>query len=222
MKRGTQSNALLVFMRFPRLGKVKTRLARSLGDDKATEFYRLCSHAVLDEILQLSREVEKYIYLAEPINEYEMKQLAGLEFKISIQEGKNLGQRLCGAFSKAFDSGLRKVAIVASDVPDLSTRIMEQAISSLDNTDVVIGPCYDGGYYLIGMKELHVELFNGISWGTNRVYRQTLDAAKENGLTVGQLPILIDIDTEANLRRWSQLDGHKKQDLMDFIQAIHL
>ncbi len=115
-----------------------------------------------------------------------------------------------------------KVVIVASDVPDLSARIMTDAINSLDNSDVVIGPCYDGGYYLIGMKELHEELFHGISWGTERVYQQTLDAAKENGLTVNQLPILIDIDTEADLRRWSEADGYKKPALVDFIKAMQL
>jgi rSAM/selenodomain-associated transferase 1 len=222
MKRETQSSALLVFVRSTHRGKVKTRLARSLGDDKATEFYKLCTDAVLEEIRQLSPEVEKYISFAEPTSEYEMRRLAGLEFRVSVQEGKNLGQRLCSTFSKALGSGARKVVVVASDVPDLSKKIMEEAVSRLDNSDVVIGPCYDGGYYLIGMKELHEELFNGISWGTEHVYRQTLDAAKQNGLTVEQLPILNDIDTEADLHRWSQLDGRKKPALMDFIKTISL
>jgi hypothetical protein len=222
MKQEIQSSALLVFVRVPHPGKVKTRLARSLGDEKAAEFYRLCTDAALEEIGQLSREIERYISFAEPINKYEMKRLAGLGFKLVVQEGESLGQRLCNAFSMNLESGARKVVIVASDVPDLSARIMEEAISDLDTSDVVIGPCYDGGYYLIGMKELHEELFHGISWGTERVCQQTLDAAKENGLTVRQLPILIDIDTEADLCQWSQLGEHKKPAIMDFIKAIRL
>jgi glycosyltransferase A (GT-A) superfamily protein (DUF2064 family) len=72
------------------------------------------------------------------------------------------------------------------------------------------------------MKELHEELFHSISWGTELVCQQTLAIAKENNLRVRQLPILIDIDTEADLRQWSQLDGHKKPAIMDFIKAIRL
>jgi rSAM/selenodomain-associated transferase 1 len=222
MKQKTQLSALLVFVRAPRPGKVKTRLARSLGDEKAAEFYRLCTDAALEEIGQLSREVEKYICFAEPINKYEMKRLAGLGFKVAVQEGESLGQRLCNAFSRVLENGARKVFIVASDVPDLSAKIMKEAVSGLDNSDVIIGPCYDGGYYLIGMKELHEELFHGISWGTERVCQQTLNIAEENGLTVRQLPILSDIDTEADLRQWSEVDGHKKPAIMDFIKAIRL
>lgn len=222
MKQEKQSSVLLVFMRAPRPGEVKTRLAKSLGDEKATEFYNLCIDATLKEIGQLSQEVDKYISFTEPINKYEMKRLAGLGFKLAVQEGESLGQRLRNAFARVLENGTRKVVIVASDVPDLSASIMIDAINCLDKSDVVIGPCYDGGYYLIGMKELHEELFHDISWGTERVYQQTLDAAKENGLTVSQLPILIDIDTEADLHRWSEVGSHKKPALVEFIKAMQL
>src|SRR4030042_268184 len=151
-----------------------------------------------------------------------MERLAGLGFKVTLQEGEGLGQRLCNAFCRVLENGARKVVIVASDVPDLSARIMADAISSLDNSDVVIGPCYDGGYYLIGMRELHKELFHGISWGTERVYQQTLDATRKKALAVRELPILVDIDTDADLRQWSQIDGYKKPALLDFIRAIRL
>jgi rSAM/selenodomain-associated transferase 1 len=222
MKQETSSSALVVFMRTPRPGKVKTRLARSLGDEKAAEFYRICTDTTLKEIGQLSQEVARYISFAEPVSKYEMRRLVDLGFKVEVQEGESLGQRLCKTFSRVLESGALKVVIVASDVPDLSASVMTEAISSLDNSDVVIGPCYDGGYYLIGMKELRQQLFHDISWGTELVYQQTLDAARKNGLTVRQLPILIDIDTEADLRRWSEAGGYKKPALMDFIKAIRL
>jgi rSAM/selenodomain-associated transferase 1 len=222
MRQEKQLSALLVFVRAPTPGKVKTRLARSLGDEKAAEFYRLCIDVALEEIGQLSRDVERYISFAEPINKCEVKRLTNLGFKVVVQEGENLGRRLCKAFSTVLKSGARRVVIIASDVPDLSASIMREAISGLDNSDVVIGPCYDGGYYLIGMKELHQELFHGISWGTERVYQQTLDAAEESCLTVRQLPILIDIDTEADLQRWVDMDGYKNTALMDFVKAIRL
>ncbi|MCJ7515173.1 MAG: TIGR04282 family arsenosugar biosynthesis glycosyltransferase, partial [Dehalococcoidia bacterium] len=176
----------------------------------------------LQEINHLPRGVERYIFSAESVDRYEMDRWIDLGFKVAVQEGKSLGERLGNAFSRIFENGARKVVIVASDVPDLSAKIMKEAINGLDNSDVVIGPCYDGGYYLIGMKELHKELFTGISWGTERVYRQTLDSAKSNGLTILRMPILIDIDTEADLRRWSLTDKLKNPAFMDFIKAVRL
>ena len=222
MKQKTASDALLIFMRTPRPGKVKTRLARSLGDERAAEFYRLCTDAVLKEIRQLSGEVDSYIFLAEQIDEHEKSRWAGRGFTVAVQEGESLGQRLYNAFSTVFGSGAQKVVIVASDVPDLSASILDEAMKSLDNSDIVIGPCYDGGYYLIGMKELHKELFASISWGTEYVYQQTLNAANKGGLSVHQLQTLIDIDTEADLHKWSEVDGHKQPALKDFIRAIRL
>ena len=222
MMQKMSTKALLVFVRAPRPGKVKTRLARTLGDERAAEFYRLCTDNTLTEINRLPREVERYIFFAESVNSYEMDRLTALGFKVAVQEGKNLGERLDNAFRRVFENGARKVVIVASDVPDLSAKVMKEAIDGLDNSDVVIGPCYDGGYYLIGMKELHKELLTGISWGTDCVYRQTLDSAKSNGLTILQMPILIDVDTEADLRRWSLIDRQKNPAFVDFIKAVHL
>jgi uncharacterized protein len=222
MMKRLSTNVFIVFVRAPRPGKVKTRLARTLGDERAAEFYRLCTDSVVKEINRLPRQWERYIFYAESVNSSEMNRLLGLGFKATVQEGKGLGERLENAFSRAFESGARKVVIVASDVPDLSAEIMEEAIDGLENSDVAIGPCYDGGYYLIGMKELHKELFTGISWGTERVYGQTLDAAESNGLTIFQMPILIDVDTEADLRRWLLINGQRKPAFMDFIKAIRL
>jgi len=222
MMQKMSTKALLVFVRAPRPGKVKTRLARTLGDERAAEFYRLCTDNTLTEINRLPREVERYIFFAESVNSYEMDRLTALGFKVAVQEGKNLGERLDNAFRRVFENGARKVVIVASDVPDLSAKVMKEAIDGLDNSDVVIGPCFDGGYYLIGMKELHKELLTGISWGTGCVYRQTLDSAKSNRLTILQMPILIDVDTEADLRRWSLIDRQKNPAFVDFIKAVHL
>jgi rSAM/selenodomain-associated transferase 1 len=222
MKKKISSAALLAFVRNPCIGKVKTRLAKTLGNSRAAEFYRLCTDTTLGEISRLPKGVEKYIFFTEPVDIHEMKQLIDLGFKIEVQEGESLGRRLGNAFIRVLENGAKKVIIVASDVPDLSTDVMKRAVRSLDNNDVVIGPCYDGGYYLIGLKEMHHRLFEGISWGTECVCRQTLDAAQENGLTVLQLPVLLDIDSEADLRRWSQTKGPKKPALLDFIKALHL
>jgi rSAM/selenodomain-associated transferase 1 len=216
------SNVVIMFIRAPLQGKVKTRLAKTMGDEKAAEFYRLCTEAAISEVNQVSREVERYIFFADPVCGYKTDHLVDSGFKIEVQEGESLGQRLFNAFNRAFKSGAKMAVIVASDVPDLTAGIIKEAFSSLDKRDVVIGPCYDGGYYLIGMKEPHEELFRDISWGTEQVFRQTIVAIKESGLIVSQLPILIDIDTEEDLRRWREMNGDKQPALLDFIRAINI
>lgn len=222
MKTVTFPSAVIIFMRAPLPGKVKTRLAKTIGDEKAAEFYRMCAQTTIAEIRQLDSDVEKYIFFDESADVSQVDCPVDPGFMVAIQEGQSLGQRLSNTFKRVLDNGVQKAVIVASDVPDLSSGIIREAISSLEDSDVVIGPCYDGGYYLIGMKKLYRELFRGIFWGTEQVCQQTLVAAKESGLTVGQLPILIDIDTEEDLRRWSEVNASKKPAFIDFIRAIHL
>lgn len=214
--------AMLIFLRFPRPGKVKTRLAQSLGEKRAVQFYNICAGTILSEISKLPEKVERYIFCADKTDEPEVRRWAGLGFRFAVQEGEGLGQRLGNAFSSVFGNGVQKAVIVASDVPDLSADILNEAIRALDEHDIVIGPCYDGGYYLLGMKKLHHELFNGISWSTEQVYQQTLAVTRKSGLTVRQLQTLIDIDTEADLHKWSEMDRHKQSAFDEFLKAIGL
>lgn len=214
------STAIFVFVRFPRPGKVKTRLSQSLGEKKTTWFYRLCADTILSEIRNLPENVEKYVFCADKNDEPEISRWVGPGFSIAIQEGEDLGQRLKNAFSSVFNSGMQKVIAVASDVPDLSTDIMNKSLQTLDNNDIVIGPCYDGGYYLLGMKRLQNHLFDGISWSTEHVYRQTIAAAKKHGLTAGQLQPLMDIDTEDDIYRWLQITESKQPVFDEFLKTI--
>ena len=222
MKKSIVPAALLVFLRFPRPGKVKTRLAQSLGEKRAAEFYRICADAILSEISQLPEKVERYIFCADKTDEPEIRRWAGPGFHFAVQKGEDLGQRLENAFSSVFGNGVQKAVAIASDVPDLSADILNEAIQALDEHDIVIGPCYDGGYYLLGMKKLHNELFDGISWSTEQVYRQTLAATGKSGLTVHQLQSLIDIDTEADLHKWSEMDKRQQPAFDEFLKAIGL
>jgi rSAM/selenodomain-associated transferase 1 len=216
------SNVVVIFIRAPLQGKVKTRLARTLGNEKAAEFYRLCTDAAINELSRLSPAVVKYIFVAEPVSGYETGYLTHQGFKIDVQEGDDLGQRLCNAFHRVFEKGAQKAIILASDVPDLTASIIEEAFSGLDKSDVVIGPCYDGGYYMIGMKGLHKELFRNISWGTEQVFQQTITAIEESGLKVKQFPVLIDMDTEADLYRWLEIKSKKNPCLLDFIRNMNV
>ena len=215
-------HALIVFVRFPYQGKVKTRLAQSIGTVQASQFYRLCAEAALQEITLVSGTIDRYVFYADETDELEIRHWVGCGFQCIVQQGKDIGERLQSAFYHVFEKGTRKIVIVASDVPDLSHNILEQAMKALDRADVVLGPCYDGGYYLIGMKKLHEDLFNGILWSTEQVYQQTVDIATGNGLTVHQLPCLIDIDTQADLQKWARTDKYRKPVLEEFIATVDL
>ncbi len=214
------SDALIVFVRFPSPGKVKTRLAQSIGNEQATEFYYTCADAILREISRLTGEVERYIFYSDKIDENKIKRWIGPEFHFMLQEGDTLGQRLENALNNVFGNGAHKAMVIASDVPDLSVDILNEAMQALDKSDIVIGPCYDGGYYLIGMKRLYPELFQGISWSTPKVYRQTLDIINEKMLTVYQLQTLIDIDSQTDLCQWAEMDGYKKPALAEYLKTI--
>ena len=216
------SDAVIIFLRAPIRGRVKTRLARTLGEGKATEFYQLCVDATIDEIGSLTQTAEKHIFYADPEPEYRVKRYVGRGFKISFQEGKDLGERLYNSFRSVLGGGMKKAVIVATDVPDLTADVIVKAMDSLDSSDLVIGPSQDGGYYLIGMSALHPELFQGIDWGSDMVCQQTLEASQINGLKVKLLPRLIDIDTREDLIRWSRDARHNKAALMDFVKAVHL
>jgi len=222
MKPTGRSSAVVIFMRTPFHEQVKTRLAKTIGRQKASRLYGFCVENVVTQISRLSPEVEKHIFLSEPVDEAKIESLKQLGFNVEVQQGANLGYRLRNAFYSVFGKGVKKALIVASDVPDLTAGIVEQAIDRLNNCDLVIGPSHDGGYYLIGLRRFNESLFNHISWGTERVCQQTLDAANKEGLAVGQLPTLIDIDTETDLRQWMEAEGTKNQAILDFVKTERL
>jgi len=222
MKPADRSSAIIIFMRAPHQNGAKTRLAKTIGRKRATEFYGLCVDAIVSQVNELPSEVNKYIFFAEPVREDKIEYLVDLGYGVAVQEGQDLGCRLQNAFCRVFQEGFRKVVIVASDVPDLTAGIVEEALDGLNSSDVVIGPSHDGGYYLIGMRELHRSIFEGVSWGTEQVCRQTLDAAKQKKLTVRQFKTLTDIDTEDDLRRWFKLGKYKNPAILNFVKAVLL
>lgn len=194
--------SLIIFARFPSPGKVKTRLARDIGDELAAEFYRLCAEHVFSESTKLSERVQRYLFYSDADDFEEMQHWVGTQFNFMAQVGRDIGGRLEHAFCTVFEHGAEKVIALATDVPGLSAAIIEEAFQSLHSSDVVLGPCPDGGYYLLGMKRLYKELFADIHWSTNQVLNETLHVARNLGLTVRLLPALVDIDTKEDLRGW--------------------
>ena len=184
---------LLIFTRNPELGKVKTRLAASIGAEAALEIYEfLLKHT--HEITK-GLEITKQVYYSETIWEEDI--WASSEFHKKLQSGDYLGARMKNAFEAGFIEGFSKIVIIGSDIYDISDEDIRNAFSALDNQQVVIGEAQDGGYYLLGMNRLHPKLFENKQWGTNTVFSDSLADLEDQ--TVFFLPMRNDIDLYEDL-----------------------
>jgi rSAM/selenodomain-associated transferase 1 len=129
----------------------------------------------------------------------EMREWLG-DHEYRVQEGGDLGARMAHAFREHFARGEGPVVVIGADTPHLSATTVADAVRVLDRADVVIGPAFDGGYYLLGLKALHEPLFAGVPWGTSNVLQVTVRQCHDLDLTVGQLGVRRDIDTVDDLR----------------------
>lgn len=198
---------LIVFTRYPEPGKTKTRLIPCLGSEGAANLQRQMTEHTLRQVkeVQVSREISVAVYFAGG-NAQQMQEWLGKTFIYQPQHEGDLGDRLKSAFETAFDNGMNRVVIIGIDCPSLTTPIMEQAFLALAQQDLVLGSAEDGGYYLIGLRQLIPELFNGINWGTSEVLQQTVKVAKEMDLAIAYLPTLPDIDRPEDLWIWEQIN----------------
>ena len=193
--------AVIIMARYPTPGEVKSRLSESVGTAAAAGIYRVCTDGLLGEARSLPTGVRRYVSHT-GADEAAFREWVGPGFAFLKQPEGDLGARLEQALQTAFGDGAQRVVCLAGDVPDLTALMIAQAVDALQTADVVIGPTEDGGYYLIGMKQPHAELFRDIAWGTDAVYRQTVAAANALGLSVRSLEPLRDIDTIEDLRGW--------------------
>jgi len=193
-------NALLVVAKRPAPGKTKTRLTPPLTPAKAAGLYQCFLNDTLDLMRQLPGVQPGLVYL--PPGEEEFFQGLAPDFELTLQRGDSLGERLDNATSHYLEAGCQKVVIMDSDSPTLPVEYLRQAFEFLDReTDVVIGPCDDGGYYLIGLKQPAARLFREVQMSTSNVTSDTLALAAAQGLRVRQLPPWYDVDDAASLRR---------------------
>jgi len=184
--------ALIIFAKNEVLGKVKTRLAATTGNDKALSVYK----TLVEHTHGITRvlPVRKKLYYSDFI---EQKDLWENEvFEKNLQQGTDLGMRMYNAFDNVFDEGYEDAAIIGTDCMELSSGIIMKSFEYLIFFDVVIGPAKDGGYYLLAMKAAHKELFENIKWSTENVLQQTLEICEREGLSVQLLEELSDIDNE--------------------------
>jgi hypothetical protein len=171
---------LIIFTRNPELGKCKSRLAATVGDEIALDIYKfLLNHT---KNLTQGLNIGKWVYYSDDIWENDIWDKFVYEKK--IQSGNDLGERMSNAFIDGFNAGYEKIIIIGSDMYDLNENDLLEAFHFLSQHDYVIGPAIDGGYYLLGMKVLSPALFKDKTWGTDTVLKDTLQDLKNKNYSL--------------------------------------
>ncbi len=189
------NTALIIFVRHPQLGTVKTRLAATIGDENALKVYQLLLQHTYDLIKNLPLHI--YVYYAGEVMEKDLWSRENI-FK-KQQNGNNLGDRMGNAFTDVFLNGYEKVIIIGSDCYELTTAIIHRSIHALNENDIVIGPAKDGGYYLLGMKAPFKNVFENMEWSTATVFNKTMEKITADKMKVHILATLSDIDVEGDI-----------------------
>jgi rSAM/selenodomain-associated transferase 1 len=205
-----ENQALVIMAKEPMAGRTKTRLCPPLTAEEAADLYR----CFLEDIIVTVRQVFQGNSQIEPCFGYAPVEAAGYfrqlapDFGRIAQEGERLNERLQSVFETCFKRGNQKVAAMNSDSPTLPGSYLAEAFERLETADVVLGPCEDGGYYLIGMKRPIPEIILPVQMSTERVLAETLALIDSEGLTVDLLPEWYDVDTAEELERLKrELDG---------------
>lgn len=210
------TNVLIIFLKYPEPGKVKTRLARVIGNEKACEVYTRLAEGILKNISSKKPgryDLSIFYAPADKGNEIRswLKPVLNDDSETGIQyipqEGDDLGERMSNAFHRVLRAKEYTKAypcnavIIGTDCPGIDIALIESAFGILHEKDVVIGPSEDGGYYLLGMSRFIPDLFKDIAWSTDRVFSQTIKRIQKNDLSCDLLKVLIDIDTPEDLYR---------------------
>ena len=193
--------ALIVFVRYPEPGKVKTRLAKETNENFACDVYKIWAENIFREVKPL-KYFNNYVFYSEEKDEAKIIKWTNNEFVYFPQQGNDLGERMLNAFRIVLNQQNQKAIIIGTDIPDLSKEIILEAAGALDENDIVIGPSYDGGYYLLGMKKVIPHLFQNVEWSSNSVFSSTISKARSTNLKLKELQPLHDIDTKEGLNNW--------------------
>eukprot|EP00737_Agarophyton_chilense_P002974 gb/GEZJ01003438.1/.p2 GENE.gb/GEZJ01003438.1/~~gb/GEZJ01003438.1/.p2 ORF type:complete len:216 (+),score=30.55 gb/GEZJ01003438.1/:1427-2074(+) len=199
---------IILLTKYPTPGFAKTRLIPTEGAEGAARI----SNQLTKRTLATLRSYQSRDELAQVIIHYAARggKMSSSELDewlkpterqtVVPQTGGDLGDRLIAAFELSFTHNASKAIVIGSDTPDLSVDILIDALSLLDEADVVIGPAEDGGYYLLGLKAMNTTLFTSMPWSTSKVLKKTIAAAESSGMSVKSLPTLRDIDTPDDLK----------------------
>ena len=196
MSEGSRKKAILIMAKPPELGQVKTRLAKSVGNQKALDLYKIL---LRNTFLRAGETGERVVVFYTNDNDISLADSFG--FEVQYQSGKDLGEKMMNVFWWAFQQGIDQAVLIGTDCFDISSQILDKAFSLLRLNDLVFGPANDGGYYLIGMNELHESLFKNIPWSTEHVLGFSLKDADQHNLSYALVDELVDVDTIEDLHK---------------------
>lgn len=195
--------ALIVFLKFPEKGKVKTRLSRDLDKDFVFELYK----AFISDLVEKLKPVRNTCFFVWPLEQTDEKinvleKLIGHGVHFYAQQGYHLGDRMANAFETVFEKGCEQAVLIGTDIPEINSDIIFNAFEMLEKNAAVIGSSTDGGYYLIGFQKsgFSKSIFDSIEWSTQQVLSQTIAGMEQQGLEFSFLPELDDIDTLEDLK----------------------
>lgn len=188
---------LIIFIKNPELGKAKTRIAQTTGDARALEIYK----ELLEHTRHITSQVDchRHLFYSSFIDGQD--DWSSEQFNKKLQINGGLGDKIQHAFSQVGSADSRLI-IIGSDCGELNAEIITQAFDALSDHQVVLGPTFDGGYYLLGLQNPNLDLFSGIEWSTDSVYPQTIEKVKAQNLSYFELPRLHDIDFEEDYLAW--------------------
>ncbi|WP_064196363.1 MULTISPECIES: TIGR04282 family arsenosugar biosynthesis glycosyltransferase [Emticicia] len=205
-----QEEAIIIFIKNPRLGKVKTRLAATLGNERALEIYHeLMAHTML---ITSGLPVDKYLFYSDFVDNNDIWN--NEMYKKSVQhEGNDLGLKMLESFMKCMNTGHKKALIIGSDCLELSAELIEDGFKLLSEDSVVIGPANDGGYYMIGFNfellsdpiNLLENLFLNKAWSHENVLKEAIEVCKKLSISIAELPTLTDVDEEKDYEKTKHL-----------------
>lgn len=189
----------IVFVKAPKIGRVKTRLTKHLDERSVLKLYKSFAADVIEAVKQRADQLKICYYPAK--EESLIKEWLGNAFEYEAQSGRHLGERMKNAFRSTFSENHGKAILVGTDIPELPEAVIDEAFWRMDHGMPVIGPARDGGYYLIGFRRDRFidQIFDNMQWSTSRVFSDTLATFEQLNCNVNVLPQCLDIDTYEDL-----------------------
>jgi uncharacterized protein len=213
-------DVVLVFTKYPDAGYAKTRLIPLLGAERAAAVSRSLTERCLNTVRAYASEsslTSVVVHYATRSGSDPGAQAARMQEWIGAPDGEwlvaqshgDLGRRLAEAFRQAFEGGASRVVVVGTDIPEIDATLMREAFKQLNDSDTVIGPARDGGYYLLGMRKENAGVFNGVNWSTGTVFEDTKRNIERLGLRYSALRVLRDIDLPEDVAYFESVCGCK-------------
>lgn len=197
-----------IFAKYWRPGTVKTRLAATVGADLAAEFHRVCLETLL---MRLDGVAQRHVLAVwPPEDRAEFQAISPASWNLAEQAGGDLGSKMAAYFEAALAAGATKTVLIGADSPTISPDVIQKAFGALDDNDVVLGPCDDGGYYLVGCRAPLAPIWDGVAWSTPDVWPQTIKALRQAQRTWHELPQGFDVDRIDDVRRLNELLGQSR------------